>query len=134
MFYQNKNNNIFRPIIFSQANCFKKIFFFYPSWWKNSTSKYFPCIMEVFYKQIFLSHQERFPSSRKFCFIKELFHRQIFFMIINVFLKLSIKILRKNILTRMVIKRSYISSLTVGLCNYVWPFYHQTLKSYFTTL
>ena len=79
----------------------------FPSSRTFSSSRKFSFIKEVQHRQIFSFIKEIFHK-QIFLFIKEVFYKQIFFMIINVFSKLNIKILRKNILTRLVVKRSYI--------------------------
>ena len=82
----------------------------------------------------FFLHQANFPSSRKFSIrkyfysindvslIREFFCKQVIFVIMKVFLKLSLKMLHKNISNYFVVKRLCIFNtnnklLTVGLCK-----------------
>ena len=78
----------------------------FPSSRKFCTSKYFSFIKKVFYKQIFFFYQGNFRGINFFLHYGVLL-KQMFFMIMRVFLKPSLKTLRKNVLTYLVVKKSY---------------------------
>ena len=59
--------------------------------------------------------------------MKEIFHKQIFFMIMEVFWKVSPKKFRKNIVICLVVKTSYVLTQTISF--FKWQQGNSNLQS-----